>query len=183
MRWLGAAADGADTNPSHGTRDPASARPAYHPEMTDKPTDGALATSILPPRVRDFLAATRFVTIATVDPDGGPRQAVVWYRLDGDEIVLNSAVGRRWPANLLRDRRIGLTVVDADDGYRWIGLTGTVESTRDQTVAQADIAEMARRYHADEPDEAERLIRDRFTQQERISFRVAIDAIHDHLDD
>ena len=42
---------------------------------------------------------------------------------------------------------------------------------------------MARRYHADEPDEAERLIRDRFERQERISFRVAIAAVHDHLDD
>ena len=184
MRWLGVArAGGADTNLLRHGSYPASARPAYHPGMTDTSSDGALATSILPPRVRDFLAATRFVTIATVDPDGGPRQAVVWYRLDGDEIVLNSAVGRRWPANLLRDPRIGLTVIDADDGYRWIGLTGTVTPIRDQTPAQADIAEMARRYHADEPDEAERLIRDRFETQERITFRVAIDAVHDHLDD
>jgi PPOX class probable F420-dependent enzyme len=151
--------------------------------MTDETGTAAVQTSILPPRVRDFLAATRFVTIATIDADGRPRQAVVWYRLDGDEIVINSAVGRIWPKNLLRDRRIGLTVVDADDGYRWIGLNGTATATRDQTIAQADIAEMARRYHADEPDEAERLIRDRFETQERISFRVAIESVHDHLDD
>jgi hypothetical protein len=42
---------------------------------------------------------------------------------------------------------------------------------------------MARRYHADDPAEAERLIADRFERQERISFRVRIDAVHDHLDD
>ena len=53
----------------------------------------------------------------------------------------------------------------------------------DQPTAQADIAEMARRYHADDPDEAERLIRDRFERQQRVSFRVPIDAVHDHLDD
>ena len=41
---------------------------------------------------------------------------------------------------------------------------------------------MARRYHADEPDEAERLIRDRFERQERISFRVHAVAVHDHLE-
>ncbi len=41
----------------------------------------------------------------------------------------------------------------------------------DQAVAQADIAEMARRYHADEPADAEELIRDRFTRQHRITFR------------
>ena len=39
----------------------------------------------------------------------------------------------------------------------------------DQSTAQADIAEMARRYHADDPDEAERLIRDRFQRQQRVS--------------
>jgi PPOX class probable F420-dependent enzyme len=151
--------------------------------MTDDGTTGALQTSILLPRVRAFLAATRFVTIATVDPDGGPRQAVVWYRLDRDEIVLNSATGRRWPANLLRDRRISLTIIDAEDGYRWIGLGGAATAVREPAVPQADIAGMARRYHADEPDEAERLIRDRFERQERISFRVAIAAVHDHLGD
>lgn len=141
------------------------------------------APSVLAPRVRAFLAATRFVTVATVDPDGGPRQAVVWYRLDGDDIVLNSSVGRRWPANLVRDPRISLAITDATDGYRWIGLVGAAIPVTEQPTAQADIAEMARRYHADDPDEAERLITQRFERQERISFRVRIDGVHDHLDD
>ena len=137
----------------------------------------------LPERVREFLDADRFATIATTDPDGGPRQAVIWYRLDGDEIVLNSRVGRRWPSNLVRDPRISVAVSDQADGYRWVGLTGRVTVVEDQPTAQADIAEMARRYHADEPDEAERLIRDRFERQERVSFRVSIETVHDHLDD
>ncbi len=88
----------------------------------------------------------RYATIATIDPDGAPRQAVVWYTVDGDEIVINSAVGRRWPANLLRDPRISLAVIDAADGYRWVGLIGTVRAVTDQATAQADIAAMARRY-------------------------------------
>ena len=41
---------------------------------------------------------------------------------------------------------------------------------------------MARRYHADDPAEAERLIRDRFQTQERITFRVSVAALHEHLD-
>lgn len=141
------------------------------------------ATSVLAPHIRDFLGETRFTSIATVDPDGRPRQAVVWYRLDGEDIVLNSAIGRRWPANLLRDQRISLTIIDAEDGYRWVGLTGSVTAILDQVTAQADIAEMARRYHADDPAKAERLIADRFQRQERISFRVSVDGVHDHLDD
>ena len=140
-------------------------------------------TSPFPDRVRDFLDDLRFATIATLDPDGAPRQATVWYRLDGDEIVINSAEGRRWPANLMRDPRIALTVNDGEDGYRWVGLTGTVRATTDQSTAQADIAEMARRYHADDPDKAERLIRDRFTRQQRVSFRFRPAAVHDELEE
>jgi PPOX class probable F420-dependent enzyme len=146
--------------------------------MTDTPTR---AIALAYP-VRRFLAATRFVTIATVDPDGSPRQAVLWYRLDGDEIVLNSAVGRRWPANLQRDPRLSLAVTDEADGYRWVGLTGEARVVADQATAQADIAEMARRYHAHDPAEAERLIRNQFQRQERISFRVSALAVHDHLE-
>jgi PPOX class probable F420-dependent enzyme len=140
-------------------------------------------TAALPDPIRTFLADLRFATISTVDPDGSPRQAVIWYRLEDDEIVINSAVGRRWPANLLRDPRIAFSVIDQADGYRWVGLEGSVRAVTDQATAQADIAEMARRYHVDEPDEAEQLIRDRFERQERISFRFRADSFHDHLDD
>lgn len=137
----------------------------------------------LPDRVRAFLDATRFASLATVDPDGSPRQAVVWYRLDRDAVVVNSKAGRRWPSNLERDPRVSLAVGDQSDGYRWVGLTGTATLIDDQPTAQADIAEMARRYHADDPAKAERLIRNQFEQQRRLSFRIAIDAVHDHLDD
>jgi PPOX class probable F420-dependent enzyme len=132
---------------------------------------------------REFLAATRFLTIATADPDGRPAQALIWYRFEGDAtIVVNSAVGRHWPRNLVRDPRVSLAIHDASDGYRWVGVSGTAEAVTDQPTAQADIAEMARRYHADDPAEAEALIRDRFERQTRISFRIAIDRVHEHLD-
>ena len=144
--------------------------------MTDTSTRApAFAAS-----VREFLARTHFITIATIDPDGGPRQAVVWYRLDGDEIVINSRVGRRWPSNLLRDPRISLAVTDEIDGDRWVGLAGDAIPVTDRATAQADIAEMARRYHADEPDEAERMIERQFEREERISFRVSVRTVHDH---
>jgi PPOX class probable F420-dependent enzyme len=140
-------------------------------------------TDPFPEPIRIFLDDLRFATIATLDPDGAPRQAVVWYAVDGDEIVINSALGRRWPANLLRDPRIAFSVADGTDGYRWVGLTGTVRVITERATTQADIAGMARRYHAGEPAKAERLIRDRFERQERVTFRFRPAAVHDHLDD
>ena len=141
-------------------------RARYHrrvtqPDVIDRPP-------ALTPEARAFLAAPRFGVVGTIEPDGAPHQAVVWYRLDGDELVVNSADGRRWPANLRRDPRIVMTV---QDGYRYVQVHGTVVIVDDQAIAQADIAEMARRYHADEPEEAETLIRDRFTRQHRVTFR------------
>lgn len=151
--------------------------------MTDSPTATRPTTSVpLPDDARAFLDDTRFATIATLDPDGTPHQAVIWYTVDGDEIVLNSAVGRRWPSNLLRDPRVAFSVVDNVDGYRWLGITGVVTVVEDQPTAQADIAAMARRYHADEPEKAELLIRERFERQARISFRLRASSIADHLD-
>ena len=137
----------------------------------------------LPDHIRTFLDDRRFATITTIDPDGGPRQAVIWYTVDGDEILINSAVGRRWPSNLGRDPRIAFSVIDAADGYRWVGLTGTVRAITDPDTTQADIATMARRYHADEPEEAERLVTERFERQDRISFTFRADTFHDHLDE
>jgi PPOX class probable F420-dependent enzyme len=146
------------------------------PDAADRP--------FLSPRARTFLSAPRFVTLATLDGEGAPFTVVVWYRLAEDEtIVVNSAEGRRWPANLRRDPRVALSVVDPTDGYRWFGAAGRVTGIiDDQAIAQADIAEMARRYHTDEPARAERLIRDRFQRQQRVSFRIGLDSFHDHLD-
>ncbi|HEX6868410.1 MAG TPA: TIGR03618 family F420-dependent PPOX class oxidoreductase [Candidatus Limnocylindrales bacterium] len=135
----------------------------------------------LPDHIRAFLDDERYVVVATTDGDGTPRQATVWYTLDGDEIVINSAIGRRWPSNLLRDPRVSLAVLDADNGYRWVGLNGTVRPVTDLATARADIVSMARRYPEEVPGDREKDIA-RFESQQRISFRITPTAIHDHLD-
>ncbi|MEA2632115.1 MAG: hypothetical protein QOE66_2334 [Chloroflexota bacterium] len=145
--------------------------------MTDQSPDGIP----IPDHVRAFLDDTRYATISTLDPDGMPRPAVIWYSVDGDEITINSAAGRRWPTNLLRDPRMSLTVIDAVDAYRWVGMTGTARPVGDQTAAQADIAAMARRYRTD-PDEAEEAITKTYQRQERISFRFRPQTIYDYDD-
>jgi PPOX class probable F420-dependent enzyme len=135
----------------------------------------------LPEPIRAFLDHDHFATIATVDPDGAPRQATIWYTLDGDGIIVNSLTGRRWPTNLLRDPRVSIAIADVGDGYRWVGLTGVAEPIVDQPTAHADISGMARRYHAHEPEVLPEMLA-RFNSQERISFRVQVLAVHIHLD-
>jgi PPOX class probable F420-dependent enzyme len=138
-------------------------------------------TTPLPDHVRAFLAEPRYASVATTDADGAPRQAVIWYLLDGDAIVINSLEGRLWPTNLRRDPRISISITAADR-EEWVGLSGSVEVVDDPEQAQADIAAMARRYHAADPAAAEELIATRFRPQQRVSFRLVPARIHDHLD-
>jgi PPOX class probable F420-dependent enzyme len=120
-----------------------------------------------------------FGTLATVSADGSPFQAVIWYLVRGDTLVINSKVGRVWPTNLLRDPRCGLVI---EHGYDWVGVRGRAEPVTDQARAQADIAEMARRYKAHDPEDAERMIREVFQPQERISFVIRPERVTEHPD-
>jgi len=132
-------------------------------------------------RFRAFLAQPLFAALATIDPDGAPRQAVIWYRLeDDDRILINSRAGRRWPANLQREGRVSLAVM-APDGYTWLGLTGRVDEIDDDVErAREDIVALAHRYYPDGPTATSIAT---FRSQPRITFRIAIDGIHDHLED
>jgi PPOX class probable F420-dependent enzyme len=134
----------------------------------------------LPPAVAAFLRERHYAILAALDGDGGPRQAVVWYRLeDDDSLLVNSREGRRWPSNLRRDGRVAIAVMDESRPIRWVGATGRVEAILDdQAVAQADIADLARRY--DPPQEAEPAIAT-FRTQRRVSFRLRLRDIHDSL--
>jgi PPOX class probable F420-dependent enzyme len=122
-------------------------------------------------QVRAFLEEPRFAVVATINPDGSPQQTVLWYQLQGDTLMMNTANGRIKVKNLQRDPRISFCI---EDGYRYLTLTGTATLDFDQAVAQADIAALARRYHT--PENAERMILS-FQQQERVTIRMTVEAV------
>ena len=63
----------------------------------------------------------RFAVLSTVARDGSPHQAVVWYTLVDDAVLVNSRPERAWPTNLRRDPRYSLLV---EDGYDWVSIKG-----------------------------------------------------------
>ncbi len=148
---------------------------AYHGGMPAQ-------TDVLSDPVRRFLAEPHIASVATIDPDGSPRQTVVWYRLDPDgRVLLNGRMPRRWCTNLARDRRVAISVVDGGDLYRWIGLTGVVEEIDDSRPrAQDDIVALAHRYHPDGPGEDSIAA---FRSQSRVTFRIHVTGLHEHLED
>jgi PPOX class probable F420-dependent enzyme len=134
-------------------------------------TTEAGSTTALPQRIRDFLSAPRFATISTVNPDGSPHQAVVWYALDGDDLLVNSRVGRRWPTNLARDPRISAAVYEIERPYHWVGLTGRAEPEHAGEEATEDIMAFARRYGRDPAT---------YRGQDRVTYRVRLDKTYEY---
>jgi len=114
-----------------------------------------VSIAILSPSVRAFLDAPRHAVIATHAPDGEIQQAVVWYALTDEGIVLNSLDGRRWLSNLRRDPRLTMVVFDLED---YVILSGGARVIDDPARGQAEARALARRYGGD-PDAHEGQVR------------------------
>jgi PPOX class probable F420-dependent enzyme len=102
-----------------------------------------------------------FATVATANPDGSSQLSIVWIDWDGERVVFNTAAGRVKPRNIERDPRVGVLVVDRNDGYRWVAVRGHAEMTTDG--ADEHIDTMARKYSGEgwtsRPDEERLLVR------------------------
>ena len=70
-----------------------------------------------------------FVTLSTINPDGGPQSSVIWVKRDGDEVVFSTILGRRKTLNMERDPRVSLCFFDPANPYRYIEVRGTVTMT------------------------------------------------------
>ncbi len=126
----------------------------------------------LSPAVRAFLEERRFCVFADLNADGTPHQTVLWYELQGDRLLMNTARGRVKDHNLRRDPRASFCV---EDGYRYVTISGTCElQAEDQERAQADIRRLAERYHGAE--RAEQMAA-RFRQEERETITMRVERI------
>ncbi len=125
---------------------------------------------------RAFLEAKRFAVLGTMNPSGSPHLTVMWYVLDGDEIVFNTKAGRAKESNLARDPRVSLLVYD-ETGYKYMRIDGRVRAITDPAVAHRDIARLAIRYHGEE--RAQGAIA-RFNTEERISYRLPTTRVYDY---
>ena len=134
----------------------------------------------LPDHVREYLERPLYAMISTVGTGRAPHQAVIWYRLDPDgRVLVNSRSPRRWPRELEQERQASLAFPDLDDPMRWVGLETVVEDVvNDVEQARDDIVALAVRYGEDDEDSIAA-----FRTQQRISFRLRVIAVADHLDD
>lgn len=94
---------------------------------------------------KQFLAENPFVGVVTdLRKDGSPHSTVVWVDVEDGKVSFNTARGRAKPLNLERDPRASLLVVDPQDPYRWVAVSGSTEMTEEGADAQID--KLAKKY-------------------------------------
>jgi hypothetical protein len=84
-------------------------------------------SEMIPESHLDLLTGPVYAVMTTVAPNGQPENTVVWCSWDGTHVLVNTADGRRKPANVRQNPRVAITVMDPKDPYRWIDVRGIVE--------------------------------------------------------
>jgi PPOX class probable F420-dependent enzyme len=94
---------------------------------------------------RKFIAENPFVgTVTTLRRDGSPHNTIVWVDTDDGTVTFNTAVGRAKERHLRNDPRAAMTVVDPENTYQWVSISGPAELTTDGADAQID--KLAKKY-------------------------------------
>ena len=100
---------------------------------------------VLSEKARALIARPVLATLTTLNADGTPQSTPLWIDLDGDDVVFNTAQGRKKARNLERDARVAVTVIDPDDPYNVVAFQGTVSDVTTDG-ADAHIDSLAKKY-------------------------------------
>lgn len=94
---------------------------------------------------RKFLEENPFVgTVTTLRPDGSPHSTIVWVDVEDGTVGFNTARGRAKERYLSRDPRASLLVVDPNDPFKWVAVSGAARLTEEGADAQID--KLAKKY-------------------------------------
>jgi len=102
--------------------------------------------SSIPETFLDLLTTKKaFAHLATLMKDGAPHVSPVWVDFDGTHVIVNSAVGRQKDKNMRACDKVGLSIADPDNPYRYLGIRGRVAEITEEG-ASAHIDRMAMKY-------------------------------------
>ena len=76
-------------------------------------------------RAKEILEEPHYAVVSIPRQDGSVQAVVAWVHPDGDNVAVNSAEGRAWPANLRRARKA--TITSMATPQEWVSVSGTLE--------------------------------------------------------
>ena len=83
-------------------------------------------TDVLSTAARAIVQKPVLAHVATLGAEGEPHVTPVWIDLDGDDLIINTALGRAKARNLANDERVAISLTDPDDANTVIAIRGTV---------------------------------------------------------
>ncbi len=103
-------------------------------------------TAKIPESHFDLLDGPVVVLLATVMPDGSPQVTPVWCSRQGNQVWVNTAVGRVKDRNLRERPFATVAVLDPQNPYRWLEVRGQVAEVVEGQSAHDHINELAQLY-------------------------------------
>ena len=104
-----------------------------------------MSQASITPEIAKLFQGKNLVSLATLMEDGSPHVAPVWVDIDGNTILINTAVGRVKEKNLKRDKRVALSIFDHQNPYHMVSIRGIVTDITTQG-ADEHIDKLAKKY-------------------------------------
>jgi PPOX class probable F420-dependent enzyme len=98
----------------------------------------------LPQSVKTLLLDKAYGHVVTSNGQGTPQVTMVWMDVDGDEVIFNTAEGRRKVQNLRRNPRIIASVQDRNNPQAYAVFHGKARITENGADEHIDV--LARRF-------------------------------------
>ena len=76
----------------------------------------------------------RWAVVTTLRKDGSPSNSVIFYAVDGDELIFSTTNDRIKAKTLRRDPRIAVTALDEGAPHRFVTIEGTATIVEDDIV-------------------------------------------------
>ena len=104
----------------------------------------------IPENLQELLRRPIVVAFATVNPDGQPQVTPVWASMEGGEVWINSAVGRRKDKNVRANPKVTVLAVDPQNSFNWVEIRGEVVAFDESDAALAHINKLSGIYAGNE---------------------------------
>jgi PPOX class probable F420-dependent enzyme len=102
---------------------------------------------MLEPAARDLAQGKNFAALTTLLPSGQPSTQIMWVDADDDYVLINTETGRQKFANVTKDPRVTVTVIDAANPYHYTEIRGRVDKTVTGPEARAHIDALSLKYN------------------------------------
>ncbi len=101
----------------------------------------------IPEKHHQLLYGKNIANVATINPDGSPQVTPMWvdYDRERNEILVNTALGRKKARNMHVGSKVALTVIDCGDYYKYIAIQGEVVDVTEEG-AEDHINKLASKY-------------------------------------